>query len=87
MALARDRPARTPSPAPAHPRLLVGSAWTRLPSDWTYHHWTVVARLDDDVIARAVLDPTCERRLPWRALRDRACWLPGWQTCPPATAP
>lgn len=69
--------------APAHPRHLLGSAWTRVPADWRHHHWTVVDRHDADVIVRAVLDPGCERRLPWRTLRDRGCWLPGWQTCPP----
>ena len=69
--------------APAHPRHLLGSAWTRVPPDWTHRHWTVVGRVADDVLVRAILDPRCERRLAWRALRDRACWLPGWQTCPP----
>ena len=67
--------------APAHPRHLVGSAWTRVAADWHHHHWTVVARVADDVLVRAVLEPRCERRVPWRSLRDRATWQPDWQPC------
>ena len=69
--------------APAHPRHLLGSAWTRLDEAWRFCHWEIVARDGDDVILRATLDRASERRLAWRALRDRTIWMPGWRSRPP----
>jgi tryptophan-rich hypothetical protein len=68
--------------APAHPRHLLGSAWTRCDDAWIYCHWEVVAREGDLVTVRATLDRTHERRLLWRGLRDRSQWIPGWQSRP-----
>lgn len=67
------------SQAPARPDRLIGSAWTRVDEAWGYRHWEVVARDGDAVIVAAVLARACQHRLPWRALRDRAIWHPGWQ--------
>jgi len=74
------RDATAMSPAPAHPARLVGSAWTRGDDAWRYCHWEVVTRDGDDVVVCATLDRARTHRLPWRALRDRAVWTPGWRS-------
>ncbi|MEZ4398442.1 MAG: TIGR02450 family Trp-rich protein [Kofleriaceae bacterium] len=65
--------------APNRPDRLVGSAWTRADVAWRYRHWQIVARRGDVVELAAVLAPHERRQLPWRGLRDRAVWLPGWR--------
>ncbi len=67
------------SQAPSRPDRLVGSAWTRVDTAWRYRHWEIVERHGDDVVLAAVLERACRHRVPWRALRDRAVWEPGWQ--------
>lgn len=74
----------TPLPVhPRHPTHLVGSRWTRTqkePLGAPYLHYEVVTygsrtRL---VCLRSLLSPALEIEFPWRDLRDRQYWLPGW---------
>ena len=69
-------------PHPVHPRFLVGSKWSSAPGQDTieYRHWEVIRhdKKRGEVVLRATLDREAELVLPWRALRDRAKWLPGW---------
>lgn len=63
--------------APHHPDKLAGTQWTAVDPEESRRHWQVVERRGDQAFLRAVLDgATCE--LPWRDLRDRARWTPGW---------
>ena len=65
---------------PRHPTHLVDSKWTRVDGEHTYRHWVISEhRKERGVVrARAVLDTAVEIELPWRELRDRALWEPGW---------
>ena len=65
--------------APTTPRHLVGSGWTRRGTPGEPCHWRVVAVSGDEAELRAVLDAALALRLPWRDLRDRARWVPGWR--------
>ena len=64
---------------PVHPRHLVGSKWSDLdPSEGARHYEVVAfARRRGTVTLLAVLTGA-RRELPWRALRDRGRWAPGW---------
>lgn len=70
---------------PLHPRHLEGSRWTRRnppPETRGLVHYEVTSFTPKRglVRLRAVLDACIELELPWRALRDRERWLPGWAT-------
>ena len=66
---------------PRHPRHLVGSKWTRHPGaeEGRERHWTVQAFAPRKgvVTLEAVLTAR-QLSLPWRALRERSAWEPGW---------
>ena len=66
---------------PRHPTHLVGSLWTRA-AGFGHRHYTVVEfrRRARTVVLEAALDQDVKLELPWRALRDRAHWQPGWVT-------
>lgn len=74
----------TPRPIhPRHPTHLVGSRWTRLqdePLGGPYLHYEVIAyrTRDQNVRLRSLLSPPLEIEFPWRRLRDRERWTPGW---------
>lgn len=45
-----------------------------------HYEVTVYRAQQKSVRLRAVLSPVDEIELPWRALRDRNCWTPGWSS-------
>ncbi len=65
--------------APHDPEKLIGSKWTAIEVDERRKHWEVTARDpdEDEVTLRAVMDGET-RVVPWRQLRDRERWTPGW---------
>lgn len=73
-------------PAPVHPRHpthLVGSRWTRSeaePAGAPFRHFEVSVYRSrvHTVRMRALLSPTLEIEIPWRNLRNRKHWSPGW---------
>ena len=65
-------------PEPRHPGRLAGSKWTRCDEGRAFCHWIAIEVTRDEVVLQAILEPTATLRLPWRALRDRARWQPGW---------
>jgi len=68
----------TTRPEPRHPGRLAGSKWSRCDGDDGLCHYVAIEVSRDEVVLQAVLDPRIVLRLPWRALRDRARWRPGW---------
>jgi tryptophan-rich hypothetical protein len=66
--------------APHRPDRLVGSAWTAVDIEDDRKHWEVVEYRAGagTAVLRALHDDT-RRELPWRELRDRARWRPGWK--------
>jgi tryptophan-rich hypothetical protein len=68
-----------PTNAPQNPDKLIGSKWSAVEVEEKRKHWEVVSWHPDDgeVTLRAVLDGETTRR-PWRQLRDRERWEPGW---------
>ncbi|MFB6374994.1 MAG: TIGR02450 family Trp-rich protein [Bradymonadaceae bacterium] len=56
------------------------SHWTAVEPDERRKHWEVVryAHEDGEVTLRAVLDGETVT-IPWRELRDREVWTPGWE--------
>lgn len=66
------------TPHPQHPRQLARSKWTSRVPTLERCHWTVIEVSGDEVVLASVLPPTVAHRIPWRALRDRAQWAPGW---------
>lgn len=73
--------------APSDVRRLVGSAWTSAAAIEGRRHWVVAAVRGDEAELRSVLTPIARHRVPWRALRDRRRWAPGWQVLPPVLPP
>lgn len=69
--------------APATARRLIGTGWTSTASIDGRRHWVVVAVRGDAAELRSVLAPVVTHVLPWRALRDRGGWWPGWRALPP----
>lgn len=82
---------RVPPLHPAHPVKLVGSKWTRVvePAEQDPDtrnleerctHFVVTQHLvkAGEVELSSVLVSGHTVRVPWRALRDRARWRPGW---------
>lgn len=70
------------SAAPADRRRLIGTAWTSAAPLEGRRHWVVATVRGDEAELRSVLAPIASHRVAWRALRDRARWLPGWQVLP-----
>ncbi len=68
----------TPGPEPRSPANLAGSKWTSRDPALAYCHWVVIARSGDDVVLQSVLSPATTMQIPWRGLRDRERWQPGW---------
>ena len=66
---------------PRHPSQLESSKWTSTESRIGFRHFEVDSV--DTKTGTAVLRPTLDRsqvlEIPWRELRDRQVWLPGWQ--------
>lgn len=71
---------------PRHPNQLLKTKWTRLapepaaPGQVCLAHWEVEEYRPSrqEVVLRASLDKARKLCLPWRALRDREQWTPGW---------
>jgi tryptophan-rich hypothetical protein len=68
---------------PRHPTHLVGSRWTRN-AVGRLRHYEVIAfsKRGGWVEMRPALEPSALLRRPWRELRDREAWLPGWVSVP-----
>ena len=66
--------------APHNPEKLAGTKWTATEVEDRRKHWEVVAydADDEEVTLRAVIDGETVA-IPWRQLRDRERWRPGWQ--------
>ena len=69
---------------PVHPRQLSGTPWTRVhPEDDRKHfHVEAFAKKTGEVIMRPVLGGDV-LRFPWKELRDRSKWKPGWESTSP----
>lgn len=68
------------SEAPHNPDKLEGTHWTAVEPEDRRKHWEVV-RYDSEsgeVTLEAVLDGETVA-IPWRDLRDREVWEPGWK--------
>ena len=65
-------------PEPRHPRQLAGSKWTSRDRELAYCHWIVIEVSGDEVVLQSVLERATTLRLPWRSLRERPRWQPGW---------
>lgn len=65
--------------APHNSKKLVGTHWTAVNAEYRRKHWEVVelGAGGQEVTLLAVLDGHREQ-IPWRALRDRQHWVPGW---------
>lgn len=65
---------------PRHPKHLAGSKWSRVGDEFDFRHWEVSSfdKSSSDVVLFAVLDKSTKIRFPWRDLRDRDLWEPGW---------
>lgn len=66
--------------APQRIDKLEGTHWTRLQSEDGYRHFSVAALSKKAGIA--TLSPVLggpDIELPWRDLRNREEWVPGWQ--------
>ena len=65
--------------APQNRRKLPGSQWTAVEVEHRRRHWQVVGLSDDgqQAVLRAVIDGH-QIHLPWRELRLRDQWQPGW---------
>ena len=74
---------RARTPHPVHPDRLEGSAWTSRSPDHPYAHYEVVAfrKKRGEVELMATLDRSSRVVAPWRELRDRSRWEPGWGPC------
>ncbi|MEM1350353.1 MAG: TIGR02450 family Trp-rich protein [Myxococcota bacterium] len=68
---------------PRHPTHLEGSKWSSLDPNHPHRHWEVESyrKKSKHVVLRATLDSAETLVLPWRELRDRSSWLPGWHNC------
>lgn len=64
---------------PRHPGKLAASKWTSCDPDLPYCHWIVIEVSGDSVVLQSVLAADVTLRRPWRSLRDRTRWSPGWQ--------
>ena len=69
-------------PEPRHPRRLLTSKWSCCaPQDERPNglvHFVVIGVSGDDADLQSVLSPEVTLVMPWRGLRDRARWTPGW---------
>lgn len=64
---------------PNHIKQILGAAWTAADPTLPYRHFVVeFVTKAGDVQLEAVLDRGYKMSLPWRDLRDRARWTPGW---------
>ena len=75
---------RAQRPHPIHPDRLLHSAWSVAEArqqEMEHCHWEVITHLKrrGEVVLRATLDERCTITIPWRELRDRERWTPGWR--------
>lgn len=68
-----------PTPEPTNPKKLPGTEWTAVEPEDKRKHWQVLhfEKKKGEVVLEAVLDHH-RLRLPWRELRNRDEWRPGW---------
>lgn len=79
----------SPTPHPVHPSRLEGSAWSRVDNTLEHRHWQAHTFMKKSgmIVLRAVLEASVEVTIPWRELRDRQLWEPGWSKCERADPP
>lgn len=65
--------------APQNPSKLVGSKWTAVEVEGRRKHWLVVEyqKSTGSAVLEAVMDKQ-RLEIPWRQLRNRQAWRPGW---------
>ena len=64
---------------PSNPGKLAASKWSNVDEAVPYRHYVVTeVHATGEVVLASVLAPASTLRLPWRELRDRAVWRPGW---------
>ncbi len=65
---------------PVHPTRLERSKWTYRGDEHPYTHWEVLsfAKKSGELTLFAILEKTTTIQIPWRELRDRETWEPGW---------
>ena len=64
---------------PSNPGKLAGGKWSNVDPAVQYRHYVVTeVHATGEVVLASVLVPASTLRLPWRELRDRAVWRPGW---------
>ncbi|MEM9861451.1 MAG: TIGR02450 family Trp-rich protein [Myxococcota bacterium] len=74
----KDGIEKSPAPIfPRHPTRLLGSKWTRIEEEGVTHFRVVEHRKDHNLRLQALCKDTSVV-IPWRALRERARWRPGW---------
>lgn len=71
---------------PANPKKLSATKWTSAVGLFDYRHWEVSSVDGDDAVLTAVLNADSTMRIPWRDLRDRDVWAPGWNSTRSADA-
>lgn len=76
-----ENPTFSATPHPIHPRHLLGSKWSSAPGAHEHCHWEVIEhrKRAQAVVLRATLDAATTLVIPWRDLRDRERWVPGWR--------
>jgi len=75
-----SKASKTAGLSPTNKRHLIGSKWSaQIDCALEFRHWHVVALSKDGIATLAASLNSAERMsLPWRKLRDRTLWTPGW---------
>jgi tryptophan-rich hypothetical protein len=65
---------------PIHPTHLERSKWSYVGDEHDFKHWEVesFSKKRGVLTLFAVLEKTTTISIPWRELRDREKWEPGW---------
>lgn len=63
---------------PARASNLMATKWTSATPVLGRRHWEVLRVEGAEAELRSALDRLTTHRLPWRELRDRGQWTPGW---------
>jgi tryptophan-rich hypothetical protein len=66
---------------PIHPTHLERSKWSSVSDDYPFKHWEVMsfAKKSGQLTLFAILEKATTIQIPWRELRDREKWEPGWK--------
>lgn len=77
----QDQKTGSPTPHPIHPTHLPGSKWSSVDEALEFCHWEVssYSKKKGVVTLFATLDRDTTLTIPWRELRERERWEPGWR--------